>query len=201
ETVKKAVGQAMRLKPKFLNLHANGGKKMMLAAYEAREKFLAEHPSPDGHRPKLLAVTVLTSLNYRDFEDDGVFDPVEKRFEIDLTIPNVDILREKQEIERVVVRRAENALECGLDGVIASAQEAAAIRKACGPDFLIVTPAIRPLWAAVGDQKRPTTPSDAIKAGADYLVIGRPILKPPAEVGSTEHAVKLICEEIEQVTA
>lgn len=206
ETVRKAVGQALRLKPKFLNLHANGGKKMMLAAHEAREKFLAEHPFPDGHRPKLLAVTVLTSLNYKDFVNDGVFDPIEERFLLGSssrpeTVAEDAARMEKREIERVVVKRAKNAQECGLDGVIASAQEAAAIRKVCGTNFLIVTPAIRPLWAAIGDQKRPTTPRDAIAAGADYLVIGRPILQPPAEIGSLKKAVELICEEIEKATA
>ncbi|MEK9180947.1 MAG: orotidine 5'-phosphate decarboxylase / HUMPS family protein, partial [Patescibacteria group bacterium] len=101
-------------------------------------------------------------------------------------------------LARVLVR-TDRAKRAGLDGVIASAQEAKAIREHCGCGFDIVTPAIRPMWAAVNDQKRPTTPADAISAGADYLVIGRPILKPPAEIGAPENAIDLICEEIESV--
>ena len=95
------------------------------------------------------------------------------------------------------MRLALLAKECGLDGVIASPKEIGLIRQACGPDFLIVTPGVRPAGVSVGDQKRVMTPGEAIKAGADYLVIGRPILKP--ESGTREEAAKRIAEEIASV--
>jgi len=81
--------------------------------------------------------------------------------------------------------------------VIASPQEIKAIREYCQPEFLVVTPGVRPAWAAAGDQKRIMTPGEAIKAGANYLVIGRPITKPPAEIGTPVDAAKRIIEEIE----
>lgn len=102
---------------------------------------------------KLLAVTVMTHLGEADLREQG----------IDLSP------------EDMVLRRARLAQEAGVDGVVASAREAARIRQELGPDLLIVTPGIRPAGADVGDQKRVTTPADAIRAGSDYLVIGRPI--------------------------
>src|SRR6185503_10614529 len=87
-----------------------------------------------------------------------------------------------------------------LDGVIASAQEASAIRKACGKDFLIVTPGIRPVWAKKNEQERVTTPSEALANGADYLVIGRPITEPPGNM-TPKDAVESIVEEIEKLEA
>ena len=94
------------------------------------------------------------------------------------------------------MRLALLAKQAGLDGVVASPQEIVNIREACGSDFLIVTPGVRPLWAAAGDQKRVMTPGEAVKAGADYLVIGRPITNPPPEIGTPAQAVKKILEEI-----
>lgn len=103
---------------------------------------------------KLLGVTVLTNLEQEDLAEQGI---------------------EGRTPKELVLHRAKLAFDAGLDGVIASAQEAAAIRELVGPDFLIVTPGIRPSGAEAGDQARITTPRDAIAFGADYIVVGRPI--------------------------
>ncbi len=127
---------------------------------------------------KVLAVTLLTSLGVEDLHDFGYPSSVNK--------------------DVIVQAMASCALECKVDGIICSAQEAVLVRSVMSKG-IIMTPAIRPLWAAVGDQKRPTTPSDALRAGATDLVIGRPITNPPPEIGSSEEAVKRIVEEIESV--
>jgi orotidine-5'-phosphate decarboxylase len=121
---------------------------------------------------KLLGVTVLTNLEQTDLLEQGI---------------------EGRSPKDLVLHRAKLACEAGLDGVIASAQEAAAIRELVGPDFLIVTPGIRPSGAEVGDQARVTTPKDAINFGADYIVVGRPITK--AEV--PQEAAQAIQDEME----
>ncbi|MEP3477344.1 MAG: orotidine-5'-phosphate decarboxylase [Hyphomicrobiales bacterium] len=121
---------------------------------------------------KLLGVTVLTNLEQADLIEQGI---------------------EGRSPKDLVLHRAKLAFDAGLDGVIASAQEAAAIRELVGPDFLIVTPGIRPSGAEVGDQARVTTPKDAISFGADYIVVGRPITK--AEV--PQEAAQAIQEEME----
>ncbi len=135
----------------LFNVHASGGRPMMEAALEG-----AAGGAPAGsRRPQVIAVTVLTSLDRSVLDELGIHsDPGE-----------------------LVVRWAQLAQEAGLDGVVASAKEAAAIREACGPGFLIVTPGIRPRWAAADDQRRIVTPSDAVAAGADILVVGRPITR------------------------
>jgi orotidine-5'-phosphate decarboxylase len=106
---------------------------------------------------KLLGVTVLTNLAASDLVEQGIDHPVQE----------------------LVLHRANLAREAGFDGVIASGHEVAAIRKASGPDFLIVTPGVRPQGAPAQDQARAVTPAMAIKAGADYLVVGRPITRAP----------------------
>ncbi len=121
---------------------------------------------------KLLGVTVLTNLEQEDLIEQGI---------------------EGRSPKDLVLHRAKLAFDAGLDGVIASAQEAADIRKLVGPDFLIVTPGIRPSGAEVGDQARVTTPKDAINFGADYIVVGRPITK--AEV--PQEAAQAIQDEME----
>ena len=122
---------------------------MEAAAQAARET--AEDLGID--RPKVIGVTVLTSLDARDLDEVGQLGPAEEQ----------------------VLRLARLTQDCGLDGVVCSPREIAALRRACGPDFLLVVPGIRPLWAASGDQKRVMTPREAVAAGADHLVIGRPI--------------------------
>ena len=147
----------------YFNVHASGGVAMMRAAREA-----VESTSP---RPKLLAVTILTSLDDADLAALGLHGTARER----------------------VVGLAMLANSCGLDGVVCSANEIEVVRDACGPDFLIVTPGIRPEGAAVGDQRRVRTPREALRAGADILVVGRPITgaRDPAE------AARAIAAELE----
>lgn len=117
--------------------------------------------------------------------------------ELNIADPEELAQLKRERIEQLAVRAlAWLAQENGLDGVIASPQEIEAIRRYCQPEFLVVTPGIRPEWAVAGDQKRIMTPGKAIKAGADYLVIGRPITKPPKEIGDPVDAAKKIAEEI-----
>ncbi|MBA3826905.1 MAG: orotidine 5'-phosphate decarboxylase, partial [Ktedonobacterales bacterium] len=89
----------------------------------------------------------------------------------------------------------------GLNGVVCSAHEIAAIKAACGPDFLTVVPGVRPTWAPANDQARMMTPAEAQRAGADFLVIGRPITRPPAAIGTPSEAARRILDEIASVVA
>jgi orotidine-5'-phosphate decarboxylase len=144
-TVAGAVRETAKLGSAVMTVHASGGAAMMKAAAEA-----AAAASP---RPKLIAVTVLTSLTGEDLAAQGIAAaPLEQ-----------------------AVRLAKLAKSSGLDGVVCSPQEIAAIRAACGSDFLIVTPGVRPKGSDLADQKRVMTPGEALRAGADILVIGRPI--------------------------
>ena len=127
----------------------------------------------DIPRPKLIAVTILTSINEADWQGLG----------------------QPMTIAEQVVRLAQLAKKAGLDGVVASPQEAAAIRAACGPDFLIVTPGIRPAGAAINDQSRIATPAAALKNGASHLVIGRPI----RQAESPRDAALTIIKEMETI--
>lgn len=148
-TVAGALRASLPLKPTIVNVHASGGLAMMQAAKTAADEAVALGLP----RPAVIAVTVLTSMSDGDLQQVGQQGPSPQQ----------------------VLRLARLAAEAGLDGVVASPQEIAAIRAACGKDFLIVTPGVRPAWAAANDQKRTMTPAEAIAAGADYLVIGRPI--------------------------
>ncbi len=157
-TVRAAAREAAKLGASLFTVHANGGRKMMQAAVEgAREGAL----STGQPHPLILAVTVLTSLAAEDLAEIG------------LTGGPQD----------AAVRLAKLAQAAGADGVVASPREIAAIRKACGGKFVIVTPGIRPstesAHAKPDDQARIATPLAAIQAGADYLVVGRPIMQAP----------------------
>ena len=136
----------------MFNVHAPGGLKMMKTAAEA----MADEAQKLGAlRPKLIAVTVLTSIDETEWDN------------LSYSLP----------IKDQVVKLANLAKAGGLDGVVASPREAGYIRSACGPDFLIVTPGIRPQGADLGDQSRTATPAGALQAGASHLVIGRPITR------------------------
>ncbi len=148
-TVAGAAREIAKLGAAMFNIHVSGGEAMMRAAKEA-----ASSINPDM---KLIAVTVLTSI------DDGVLETVGQR----------------GPAAEQVVRLAKLAQTSGLDGVVCSAHEIAAIRKACGQDFLLVVPGIRPAGSDLADQRRVMTPAEAARAGADILVIGRPITAAP----------------------
>ncbi len=148
-TVAAACRAAANLGVWMLNVHALGGRAMLTAARDA----VAAAPQ----RPKLIAVTVLTSMGAGDLAEVGVAGTPEE----------------------AVLRLANLTQDCHLDGVVCSAREASALRAACGPDFLLVTPGIRPASAAVGDQVRVATPAQAVRDGASYLVVGRPITQAP----------------------
>ncbi|MEO6026671.1 MAG: orotidine-5'-phosphate decarboxylase [Candidatus Binatia bacterium] len=150
QTVALAGVEAARLGVKMFNVHASGGAEMMrMTAATVADVCKRERL----RRPIVLAVTVLTSLTDADLRRIGV----------------------AATAARQVVRLARLAKANGMDGVVASPREVGAIRRACGPDFVIVTPGIRQAGDAVGDQKRIETPDAAMQAGADYLVVGRPI--------------------------
>ena len=162
-TVSRAVGAALALKLFMLNVHASGGEAMMWAAADAAG--LA-----GDERPLVVAVTVLTSLWSGDLVATGIDDNIEDQ----------------------VLRLAALAENCDLDGVVCSPREVAALRRERGPDFKLVVPGIRPTWAATDDQKRVETPADTVAAGADYLVIGRPI----TESQDPADAARRIADEI-----
>ena len=149
-TVAGAVRSVMPLGPSILNVHAGGGPAMMKAALDAAN---FETEQLGTVRPMLIAVTVLTSLDDADLSAVGQAGPSKDQ----------------------AVRLAGLARKAGLDGVVCSSKEIAAIRAECGPDFKLIVPGIRPAGAALGDQKRVMTPSEAIAEGADFIVIGRPI--------------------------
>jgi orotidine-5'-phosphate decarboxylase len=163
-TVAKAMLEAARLGVQLTNLHALGGAEMMgTAAAAVRREF-------GDDRPRLLAVTVLTSSTAETLRGVGIDHPVQE----------------------MVVRLARLAQEAGMDGVVASPLEIGMIRTACGPDFLIVTPGVRPSFSTADDQKRIMTPAEAVGSGADYLVIGRPI----AQATDPAAAADMIVDEI-----
>lgn len=154
----------------IINVHAVGGPKMLQTA---RAAVTEQAAALKIQAPKLIAVTILTSMDAAQFA----------------------ALNYKNTIPEQVVALARLARECGLDGVVASPLEAAAIRQACGPDFLIVTPGVRPAGAAQGDQSRVATPAGAIKNGASHIVVGRPI----TQAADKKAAAAAIVAEIRNV--
>ncbi|MDY7008548.1 MAG: orotidine-5'-phosphate decarboxylase [Cyanobacteriota bacterium] len=151
----------------LLTIHATAGRVALTAAQEAvveGAKVTGENP------PRLIAITILTSLTSRDVA-------------FDLKIP--------LELPEYALQMALLAQESGLGGAVCSPQEVEQLRRVCGDDFVLVCPGVRPTWAEKGDQKRSLTPTQAIKAGADYLVIGRPI----TAADDPKEALKRICQE------
>ncbi|HHV61867.1 MAG TPA: orotidine-5'-phosphate decarboxylase [Firmicutes bacterium] len=162
-TVGAAAANLARLGVWMFNVHASGGLDMMKRA--------ARSVSEVVERPRVLAVTVLTSIDDRVLRDE------------------LGVARSAAD---QVVALSGLAKEAGLDGVVASPREAQAIREACGPDFIIVTPGVRPAWAGAGDQRRVASPAEAFRLGADYIVVGRPVTQAPDPAA----AMKRIIEEI-----
>ena len=163
-TVAGAVRAAAGTGAAMLNVHASGGREMMAAARDAL--------GGRNDRPRLVAVTLLTSIGQEALAE----------------------LPFEGSPGSVVGRLAALAAEAGLDGVVCSAEEVAAIRAARGPDFLAVVPGIRPAGAEAGDQKRIATPASALAAGASILVVGRPVTRATDPVA----AVEAIVEEMER---
>jgi orotidine-5'-phosphate decarboxylase len=149
-TVAAAVREAAKMGAMMCTLHASGGRSMLQAAKEA----VAQR----GSSMRLLAVTILTSLDPHGFEE---------------------AMGSGQGLQAQVIRLASLARETGMDGIVASTHEIAPLRAALGPSMAIVTPGVRPEWAPADDQLRVMTPREAAAAGADYLVIGRPITTAP----------------------
>lgn len=163
-TVAKATRALTALGAGIIDVHVSGGTEMMKAAVRAAGEAAREY---GVDRPYVIGVTVLTSLDQEALGELG--------------LPQV-------EITRLAVNWAKLAQNAGLDGVVASPLEAKAIRAACGPDFLIVTPGIRPRQVAAHDQKRITTPAEAVALGASHLVVGRAITD-AADPGQAARAI------------
>ena len=166
-TVAGAVEAALDLGVNMVNVHASGGRAMLTRAAEAAAN--------RGDDACLIAVTVLTSMDKASLHEVGV-----------AAAPRDQ-----------VVRLATLAQECGLDGVVASARESSDILEACGPEFVQVLPGIRPAWAASDDQRRIMTPADAAKQGAQFVVVGRPILHAP----DPEIAARRVLAELNDAVA
>lgn len=163
-TVAKACEAASKLGVWMLNVHASGGRAMMEAARIAVEK--------STNPPLLIAVTVLTSMDQSSLHEVGVVG----------------------DLQGQVLRLASLTRDCGLDGVVCSAQEASLLREKLGQDFCLVTPGIRPASAGKDDQSRIVTPAEALRQGASYLVIGRPITR----AADPLMALKMIYHEISE---
>ena len=161
-TVKKAMAVLSGLDIDMCNVHASGTAAMMKAALEGLTR-------PDGSRPILIAVTQLTSTDQIALEDELLI---------------------KEPMKDVVMSYARNAKSAGLDGVVCSPLEAAAVHCACGEDFLTVTPGVRFADGDKGDQKRVMTPAQAKEAGSDYIVVGRPITAAADPVAAYERCIK-----------
>lgn len=170
-TVAKSAVAAARLGVSIFNVHALGGFEMMKRASDSLSKYAIEH---NLDRPRMIGVTILTSMDQKTMQDElGI------------------ALRMSAQVKHL----AGMAKRAGLDGVVASAEDAPMIREKFGNDFLIITPGIRPSWAPPDDQKRSYTPKEACRRGADYLVIGRAITAQPHPV----NALKRIEDELKGV--
>ena len=161
-TVKKAMAVLSRLDVDICNLHAAGTAEMMRAALEGLTR-------PDGTRPLLIAVTQLTSTNQEALENELLI---------------------SRPMDEVVLAYAENAMRAGLDGVVCSHLEAAAVHRRCGSGFLTVTPGVRFSDGERGDQKRVMTPAQAKAIGSDYIVVGRPITAASDPVAAYERCIQ-----------
>ena len=162
-TCAKAVGVAADLGVWMVNVHASGGQRMMEAARNELEK--------KSHKPLLIGVTVLTSMEQCDLAGIGL--DIEPMVQVE--------------------RLAKLAQSSDMDGVVCSAREVSLIRDVCGPGFLTVTPGIRPEGADIGDQKRVMTPRQAVEAGVDYMVIGRPVTSSLYPAEACESIYKTVC--------
>jgi orotidine-5'-phosphate decarboxylase len=164
-TVAGAIGSVARSGATFVTVHAEGGRAMLEAAAQARDKINAS-----GRSLKIVAVTLLTSISNEDLRETGV----------------------DKSVHEVVSIRAALAQDCGLDGVVCPVEAVPIVRARTSPGFTVICPGIRPSGAETGDQKRTATPAEAVLAGADFIVVGRPITKAP----DPRSAVQNICAEL-----
>lgn len=166
-TVAKAGEEAAKLGSAMFTVHSLGGYEMMKQAVESSRGIAKQINIP---KPLILAVTVLTSMDEGILKEVGIKTPLEQQ----------------------VVRLATLAQRAGVNGVVASPREINLIRDHCGSNFLIVTPGVRPASVAKGDQKRTLTPGEAVRTGADYIVVGRPIREADDPVRAADEIVKEI---------
>ena len=169
-TVARDVGMMTKHGANMINMHASGGLEMMQAARNSADDAAHNARIP---RPLLLGVTILTSIDETGFQQN---------------------FGSERQLTEQVIYLAQLAQTAGLDGVVASPLEIEGIRQACGDKFLIVTPGIRPRWAESDDQRRIATPAEAIQRGADYIVVGRPII----EADDPLEAAEMILEEMRE---
>ena len=165
-TVARASEAATELGVDMFNIHVSGGMKMMQDAAEAVKSKASELGIK---KPIVLGVTILTSIDASTLQE---------------------VFGSGKSLEDQIVYMAKLAQKAGLDGVVASPQEIRPIREACGDDFVILTPGIRPKWASVDDQKRIMTPAKAVQAGTNYMVIGRPIRQAPEPANALERILQ-----------
>ncbi len=164
-TVAATCREAVKLGVFMLNVHTTGGERMLKEAAASIEA------KPGLPKPLLIGVTVLTSLSQEDLKAVGI----------------------SKDLKTQVADLALLAKKCGLQGVVASAQEIDLIREKCGKDFVLVVPGVRPVWAQANDQKRSLTPKEAIEKGADFIVVGRPITH-------AEHPLEAAQKIIEEIS-
>lgn len=169
-TVERAAAVLVETGAEIINLHCLGGKEMMSRTAEKVKKIAADKGM---NSPKVIGVTILTSVNEAILER-----------ELQIKLP----------MEEQVLHLAAMAKEAGLDGVVASPLEVRKIKEQCGRDFLTIVPGIRPSWSVAGDQRRILTPRQALEQGADYLVIGRPVLQAADPI----QAIDKILQEMEE---
>ncbi len=156
----------------FFDVHTSGGSKMLGTTVKLTKEYAKKYSLPE---PTIIGVTLLSSFGQKTLTTE---------------------LGVEKSLEQYVLTLSEVAKQVGLDGVLASATEAKEIRKHVGKDFVIICPAIRPTWSVVDDQVRVVTPTDAIKSGVDYMVVGRPVTQADDKIS----AVKLIIDEIENAS-
>ncbi len=169
-TVAKASANLVKHGVSFFNVHITGGSKMISTCLKLSRETAKSCGLP---KPTVLGVTLLTSFGQKTLTEELLIN---------------------RNIDDYVSQLAKVAKDSGLDGIIASATDVPKIKKACGEDFIILCPAIRPTWSVVNDQIRVVTPKDAIKTGVDYLVVGRPITSAKDRVS----AAKLVLDEMEE---
>jgi orotidine-5'-phosphate decarboxylase len=169
-TVAKASAEAVKLGAAIVNVHALGGLDMMKAAAESAKETADKSGIP---APLMLAVTILTSMDEKSLRRE---------------------LKVMRSLQREVGHLARLAQRAGLHGVVASPQEIRMLRRTVRGEFVILTPGVRPAWAGRDDQKRIMTPAEAVAAGADYIVIGRPVLK----AADRKEAVRKILDEMQE---